>query len=76
MALSSGADMKTLSSIPGHCGAGFTLDTYTHSTNDTQRDVAEKIGGFMVTATAKLEPELPDPPEENRRKVIPFKSVG
>ena len=56
--------------------AGFTLDTYTHITNDMQRGAAEKIGGFMETATAKPEPEPPDPPEENRCKVIPFERVG
>ena len=60
----------------GHYSAGFTLDTYTHITNDMQRGAAEKIGGFMETATAKPEPEPPDPPEENRCKVIPFERVG
>ena len=76
MALSSGVDVKTLSSMLGHYSAGFTLDTYTHITNDMQRGAAEKIGGFMETATAKPEPEPPDPPEENRCKVIPFERVG
>lgn len=74
MALSSGVDVKTLSSMLGHFSAGFTLDTYTHITNDMQRGAAEKIGGFMETATAK--PEPPDPPEESRCKVIPFERVG
>ena len=37
MALSSGVDVKTLSSMLGHYSAGFTLDTYTHITNDMQR---------------------------------------
>ena len=76
MALSSGVDAKTLSSMLGHFSAGFTLDTYTHITNDMQRGAAEKIGGFMETATAKPEPEPPDPPEESRCKVIPFERVG
>ena len=49
---------------------------YTHITNDMQRGAAEKIGGFMETATAKPEPESPDPPEESRCKVIPFERVG
>ena len=52
------------------------LATYTHITNDMQRGAAEKIGGFMETATAKPEPEPPDPPEESRCKVIPFERVG
>ena len=76
MALSSGVDVKTLSSMLGHFSAGFTLDTYTHITNEMQKGAAEKIGGFMETATAKPEPEPPDPPEESRCKVIPFERVG
>ena len=76
MALSSGVDAKTLSSMLGHFSAGFTLDTYTHITNEMQRGAAEKIGGFMETATAKPDPEPPDPPEESRCKVIPFERVG
>ena len=76
MALSSGVDVKTLSSMLGHYSAGFTLDTYTHITSEMQRGAAEKIGGFMETATAKPEPEPPDPPEGSRCKVIPFERVG
>ena len=76
MALSSGVDVKTLSSMLGHYSAGFTLDTYTHITNDMQRGAAEKIGGFIETATAKPESEPPDPPEESWCKVIPFERVG
>ena len=37
MALSSGMDVKTLSSMLGHYSAGFTLDTYTHITSEMQR---------------------------------------
>ena len=76
MAISSGVDVKTLSSMLGHYSAGFTLDTYTHITNDMQRGAAEKIGGFMESATAITTPEPPDPPEESRCKVIPFEKVG
>ena len=32
MAMQSGVDVKTLSSMLGHYSAGFTLDTYTHVT--------------------------------------------
>ena len=67
---------RTASSMLGHYSAGFTLDTYTHITNDMQRGAAAKIGGFMETATAKSEPEPPDPLEENRCKVILFERVG
>ena len=76
MAISSGVDVKTLSSMLGHYSAGFTLDTYTHITNDMQRGAAEKIGGFMESVTAATTPEPPDPPEESRCKVIPFEKVG
>ena len=76
MAISSGVDVKTLASMLGHFSAGFTLDTYTHVTNDMQRGAAEKIGGFMESATATPAPEPPDPPEESRCKVIPFEKVG
>ena len=75
MAISSGVDVKTLSSMLGHYSAGFTLDTYTHITNDMQRGAAEKIGGFMESATAANAPEPPDPPEGSRCKVIPFEKV-
>lgn len=76
MAISSGVDVKTLSSMLGYYSAGFTLDTYTHITNDMQRSTAEKIGGFMESATASSTPEPPNSPEESRCKVIPFEKVG
>ena len=76
MAISSGVDVKTLSSMLGHFSAGFTLDTYTHITNDMQRGAAEKIGGFMESVTAANTPEPPDPPEQSQCKVIPFEKVG
>lgn len=76
MTLSSGMDVKTLSSMLGHFSAWFILDTYTYITNDMQRGAAEKIGGFTETATTKPEPEPPDPPEESQCKVIPFERVG
>ena len=41
-----------------------------------QRGAAEKIGGFMESATSTPTPESPDPPEESRCKVIPFEKVG
>ena len=40
-ALSSGVDVKTLSSMLGHYSAGFTLDTYTHIT----KRYAKRRGG-------------------------------
>ena len=76
MALSSGVDVKTLSSMLGHFSAGFTLDTYTHITNEMQRGAAEKIGGFMETATANRNRSLPTRRRRAGAKVIPFEKVG
>ena len=76
MAISSGVDVKTLSSMLGHYSAGFTLDTYTHINNDMQRGAAEKIGGFMETALPETAPTPPEPPESGGCKVIPFEMVG
>lgn len=49
-------DIKILSSMLGHCSAGFTLDTCTHISRDMQKGKTEKLGGFMETATAKPKP--------------------
>ena len=43
MAISSGVDVKTLSSMLGHFSAGFTLDTYTHITDDMRLTAAVNI---------------------------------
>lgn len=40
-------DAKTLSGILGHTDASFTLDTYTHVTNDMQQSAAKIVGSFM-----------------------------
>ena len=47
MAISSGVDVKTLSSMLGHYDAGFTLRTYTHATRQKQDEAAETMGNFM-----------------------------
>lgn len=80
MAMQSGVDVKTLSSMLGHYSAGFTLDTYTHVTNGMQQSAADKVGGFMdeVTGTAPV-PEPPDPEPTSAKsgcKIIPFQRVG
>ncbi len=90
IAMQSGVDVKTLAGMLGHYSAGFTLDTYTHITNQMQYTAADKIGNFMNSATSavKPDPEPPTPPEtvmppeEPREaepkmsKVIPFERVG
>ena len=76
MAISNGVDVKTLASMRSRFSAGFTLDAYTHVTNNMQRGAAEKIGSFMESATATTTLEPPDPPEETQCQVIPFEKVG
>lgn len=44
LALQNGVDVKTLSGILGHFSAGFTLDTYTHTSDEKQHEAAEKMG--------------------------------
>ena len=41
LAIQQGIDAKTVSSILGHYSAGFALDTYTHVTNEMQKDAAK-----------------------------------
>ena len=39
--------IKTVSSMLGHYGAGFTLRTYIHATCQKQGQATEKVGNFM-----------------------------
>ena len=48
VALQSGVDVKTVSSMLGHYDPGFTLRTYTHTTRQMQETAAEKMGAFMA----------------------------
>ena len=50
-AFSSGVDARTLSGILGHTNASFTLDTYTHVTNDMQKNASAIVGRFMKDIT-------------------------
>ena len=50
LAIQSGVDVKTVSSILGHYSAGFTLDTYTHVTGDMQKEAAKRVGGLIAQA--------------------------
>ena len=47
-ALASGVDAKTLAGILGHTKASFTLDTYTHTTGDMQKQAAEIMGNVAA----------------------------
>ncbi len=56
LALQNGVDIKTVSGMLGHYSAGFTLDTYTHTTTPTQREAANTmanvLGGMAVKVRA------------------------
>ena len=66
MAISIGVDVKTLSSKLGHFSAGFTLNTYTHITNDMQRGATKKPAtSFMEAAKATTIPDPSNSPEES-----------
>lgn len=47
MALQSGVDIRTVSGMLGHTDPGFTLRTYTHTTDPMQVKAAETIGSIM-----------------------------
>ena len=47
LAIQSGVDAKTVAGMLGHYSAAFTLDTYTHVTEQMKQGAAEKIGVFM-----------------------------
>ena len=72
VALQSGIDVKTVSNMLGHYSAGFTLDTYTHVTDQMQKAAAQRMQGVMDAA---LPNEQPDPPQDNSCKVIEFKKA-
>ncbi len=48
MMLQNGVDIKTVSGMPGCCDAGFTLRTFTHSTNRRQAEAADRMGSLAA----------------------------
>lgn len=48
LALQNGVDIKTVSAMPGHYDAGFTLRTYTHTTRQKQDEAAQTMGNLMA----------------------------
>ena len=46
--LQNGVDVRTLSAMLGHADAGFTLRTYTHTTNRQQAEAADMMGSLMA----------------------------
>ena len=47
-ALKNGIDAKTLSGLLGHTNASFTLDTYTHITDDMKQHASNVVEDFMT----------------------------
>ena len=47
LSLKNGVDVKTLSGTFGYYSAGFTLDTYTHTTTQMKQDEADTIGAVI-----------------------------
>ena len=50
LAIQSGIDAKTVAGMLGHYSVAFTLDTYTHVTEQMKKGAAEKIG---ISVTVK-----------------------
>ena len=53
-AIANGVDAKTLSTILGHTNSSFTLDTYTHVTDDMQKRASDIVGRFMEDILTKV----------------------
>ena len=47
IALQNGVDIKTVSGMPGHFSAGFTLDTYAHVTISAQTESAATMEAIL-----------------------------
>ena len=50
LSLKNGVDVKTLSGALGHYSAGFTLNTYTHTTVQMKQDAASTIDAVIAKA--------------------------
>lgn len=69
LAIQSGADVKTVAGMLGHYSAAFTLDTYTHVTENMKRGAAEKIGllvnsSIQINANVQVNVNIVQPKEE------------
>ena len=70
--LASGVDIKTLSGILGHTRSAFTLNTYTHITDEMRRKAALNIDQGIAKAEVEPMPEQIDgPPEQDFVPVEP-----
>lgn len=48
-AMQNGVNVKALSGILGHTNTSFTLDTYTHVTNDMKKNATDRMENFMTS---------------------------
>ena len=69
LAIQSGVDVKTVAGMLGHYSAAFTLDTYTHVTENMKQGAADKIGAFMnaniqINANVQVNVNIIQPKEE------------
>ena len=71
-ALASGVDAKTLSGILGHTQASFTLNTYTHITDEMRRKAALNIDQGIAKAEVQLEPERQAAIEREQQTFVPI----
>ena len=58
MALQYGLDIKTLSSTIGHASVDVTIDTYSHATEKTRFDAADKIDSFIGRSKGITRPRV------------------
>ena len=72
MALGSGMDVKTLSTMIGHVSSATTLNTYTHITDEMRRKAALSIDQGIAKAEVELLLEQTDePPKQDFVPVEP-----
>ena len=61
LSIEQGLDIKTISHMLGHTGAGFTMNTYMHVTDSMQQNVADTMGELLKSKK-----------DENEEKIIKF----
>lgn len=53
VAIASGADIKSVQDMLGHATASFTLNVYTHTSEQMMKDTAARVQGYYDGLTAK-----------------------
>lgn len=52
-----GESLKTAQALLGHSDLGTTLNTYTHTVSDSQRDAVERVAGLLFSVVLSSEAE-------------------